>query len=159
VDPDVLSTAAALTAEERQLALIDAVIVSFPGLSRVLSPTRAIHEEHRALLATADLPTPTPEPSTGSSSTPSGTSSGNSSGTPADQWADPSASISPTPTGTPVVPATRKAALAAVIAGESVLRKQHTTAALAAAQGPLARLLAQLAAAAAQQSVLLRGAS
>lgn len=147
MDPDVLSTAAALAAEEQQLLLIDAVIVSFPGLSRILSATRAIHEEHRALLATADLPAPTPDPS------------GDSSGTPADQSVDPSASASPTPTGTPVVPATRKAALSAVVAGESALRKQHTTAALAAMDGPLARLLAQLAAAAAQQSVLLRGAS
>jgi hypothetical protein len=68
-----------------------------------------------------------------------------------------SASASPTPTPVPPVPVGRQPALVALAGSETALTQSHARDAVAARSGPLARVLASLAAASAQQASYLAG--
>jgi hypothetical protein len=142
-DPDVAVAAEALAAERRLLELISATSSRHPGLGSRLAAARAGHEAHVALLAKAS-----PDP--GSASAPPA---------PMDS-ASPSSS---TPSGSPTasqdaqVPASRRRALRAVGSAENELSAQQKQHAFASQSGAFARLLASMAAAAAQQAAVLGG--
>jgi hypothetical protein len=129
-DPDVRLAAQALAAEERQVALVDTVAGRFPALAGRLRGTRVVHERHVAVLTDAS-----PDPA-----------------------ASPTAR--PAPASRPVpVPGSPAAALRVVVDAEQVLTGRHRDWAVAAASGRLARMLAGMAAASAQQAAVLGGAA
>jgi hypothetical protein len=142
-DPDVAVAAEALDAERRLLELISATLVRHPALDSRLAAARAGHEEHVALLAKASpdpgSATSVPAPSPSGPSSPS-TAAGSPSASPAAE-----------------VPTSRRRALRAVGAAENELSAQQKQHAFASQSGAFARLLASMAAAAAQQAAVLGG--
>jgi hypothetical protein len=143
VDPDVLLAATVLADEQRLLELVDATLARFPRLTDVLTPTRDAHAAHVALLeeAAPDEPLPSASP-TEAPSTPSTTS------TPGSE-AD----------GETQVPRDRRRALREVARSEDDLALVDKRSAFAAESGAFARVLASMAASAAQQATLIRQAA
>ena len=146
-DPDVALATTVVAAERALLERVDATVRRHPRLERVLAATRAVHDAHVALLEDAvpdeddaepddpgatGLPGPEVEPD-------------------ADTEADPEAE----PT-TPRVPRDAARAVRALATAEDELVLAAKQAAFAAQSGAFARVLASLAAAAAQQSATLR---
>jgi hypothetical protein len=135
-DPDVTLLSAVLASERRLLDRVVATLRRRPDLSvaqsAALAGARATHRAHVDLLR-AGAPTESPSPSG-------------------------SGSASSTATAAPV-PGTAAAALLALAGAEADQSGSVRHAALAARSGAFARVLASMAAAAAQQAVHLRAAS
>jgi hypothetical protein len=149
VDPDVAVAAEALANQEQILELLGATGERHPGLGRALAAVVAAHEAHAALLADAVPPEVTAEPTTSPTASPAPGG--------ADTQATPeSPEGSPSPDGRRTqVPRNPARALDRVVAAERELAtatKQH---AFRARSGGFARLLASMAAAAAQHEVVL----
>jgi hypothetical protein len=128
VDPDVALVTTVLAAEQGVLDLVEAVMQRHRRLRPLLASTRDAHRVHTQLLADA-------VPKSGVS---------------------PSASSTPTPAAVPWVPADPDRALAALTRAEDDLTLVDKRSSFAAESGAFARILASMAAAAAQHSVLLR---
>ncbi|MDX6302941.1 MAG: hypothetical protein QOF53_4155 [Nocardioidaceae bacterium] len=135
-DPDVALLSAVLASEQRLLDRVVATLRRHPDLpatqSAALAGARTTHRAHVALLR-AGAPSDSPSPSV-------------------------SASASSTATATPV-PGRAAAALLALAGAEDDQSGSVRHAALAARSGAFARVLASMAAAAAQQAVHLRAGS
>jgi len=133
-DPDVALVSAALASERHLLDRVVATVRRHPDLSTTLAGARTTHRAHVRLLR-AGVPASTPTPS-------------------------PSASRSPSTTASAApVPGTAPSALLALAAAEEHLGRSVGQDALAARSGAFARVLASMAAAAAQQAVHLRAAA
>lgn len=133
-DPDVALAATVLDDEQRMLDRVLATVRRHPGLDGAVGGARAVHRRHVALLADA-VP---------------------------DSGASPSAPAGASPSVSPSVPATAVSvpdrpgpALAALARAEERLSLVGRRSAFAAESGAFARVLASMAAAAAQQAVLL----
>lgn len=130
-NPDVTLAAAVLADERAMLDRVRATTRRHPSLASALAPAEAAHRAHVRLLARAvpdeSTPSPTPSPTTSPTSTPSTT---------------------PVP-GRPVP------ALAALARAEGRLSLAGRRSSFAAESGAFARILASMAAAAAQQATTL----
>ena len=131
VDPDVLLAATVLADEQRLLDLVDATLARFPGLIDVLTAARDAHAAHVALLEEAAPDEPLPS-------------------------AGPSASSAPEPEAEAAVPHDRRRALMRLARREDDLALVDKRSAFAAESGAFARVLASMAASAAQQATLVR---
>lgn len=141
VDPDVALATGIVAAERALLEQIDATVRRHPRLERVLAATREVHDAHVTLLEDAVPPEEeASDEETAASSSPS--SEGSS---PAEEASRPRP-----------VPRDRARALRAVAGAEDELALTAKQAAFAARSGAFARVLASIAAAAAQQSAVLR---
>jgi hypothetical protein len=142
VDPDVLLAATVLADEQRLLDLVDATLARYPGLTDVLTVAGAAHAAHVELLeeAAPDEPLPSASP------------------TEPVEPADPSATSSSDPGAgaEPDVPRDRRRALLELARSEDDLALVDKRSAFAAESGAFARVLASMAASAAQQATLLR---
>ena len=146
-DPDVALADAVLAREQALLDRVLATLRAHPTTGAALRSARHAHQAHVRLLRGA-VPAPT---SGTASAAPSGTASGTSTGTPTS-----TATRTPAPRAQQVaVPAHVPAALAAVAGAEQRLAAAERGAGLHARSGPFARLLAGMAASAAQQSAHL----
>jgi hypothetical protein len=134
VDPDVAVAAVALQAQTAIIALLRATRDRHPGLGELLAPVLAAHEAHAALLADA-----------------------------APGEATPSATVSASPAGRragrPAVPARRVQAVRRLVAAEEDLTTAAKQQAFKAHSGAFARVLAAMAAAAAQNAAVLAPAA
>ncbi len=132
-DPDVALAASALAVEQRMLDLVTATQKRHPALATVLSGALAAHRAHVALLSDAvpDRPSASASPSV-------------------------SPSVAPHPQRVPARPAAALSALSRAEDRVGLAGRRH---AFAAQSGAFARVLASIAAAAAQQSVVLAGAA
>ena len=130
VDPDVLLAATVLADEQRVLDLVDATIARFPRLEDALSPARDAHTAHIALLqdAAPDEPLPT---------------------------AGPSDTATEAPERSFEVPPDRRRAVKRLARHEEDLALIDKRSAFAAESGAFARVLASMAASAAQQAAVL----
>lgn len=135
-DPDVALAASVRAAEQGLVDRIDAAVAAHPRLKRVLAATRDVHTAHVDLLAEAAPDGPVPSASPGASD--------GSSPTPGDE---------PAP-----VPGDPARALRALARHEDTLSLADKRSAFAAESGGFARVLASMAAAAAQQAAVLRAA-
>jgi hypothetical protein len=141
VDPDVLLAATVLADEQRLLDLVDATLARFPGLTDVLTGPRDAHAAHVELLEEAAPDEPLPSASPTDPVAP----------------ADPSAAAPDTDAGAePEVPRDRRRALLELARSEDDLALVDKRSAFAAESGAFARVLASMAASAAQQATLLR---
>lgn len=133
--PDVALAAAVLVDEQAMLDRVLATARRYPRLAGTLAEARTAHRAHVALLTRA-----VPED---------------------DRPGSPSASpsVPAAPRRRPVVPADPGAALAVLATAESRLTAVDQRSALAAESGPFARVLASMAAAAAQQAFALMAAA
>lgn len=127
-DPDIAVAAEVLVAEQSVLDALTAVVDRHPDLAPMLSPLTEAHRAHTTLLAEAapDRP-PTASPG-------------------------PTATSSPTPFTVPTRPQSALRRLATLERDLSTTDKRH---AFAAQSGAFARLLASIAASAAQHGVVL----
>ncbi len=132
IDPDVLLAADVLAAERAVLQRVDDTIAAFPRLAPALAGVRATHTAHVDLLEQATPPKRAPSPSP--SDTPSA--------------AEPAR-----------VPGRLDVAVRALAGAEEELSTSEKQSAFAAESGVFARALASMAAAAAQQAVLVREAA
>lgn len=153
IDPDVALAATVLADEQRMVDLIDATVEEHPGLRESLAQAREVHVTHVELLndavpegATAAV-SPAASPSVSPDVTPSPEES-------PDGSADGSANDSPGASSSPV-PRRRRDALEELASAEDALALLDKRSAFAAQSGALARVLASMAAAAAQQAVLV----
>lgn len=131
VDPDVLLAATVLADEQRLLDLVDATLARFPRLTDVLTAARDAHAAHVALLEEAAPDEPLPS-------------------------AGPSASSAAEPEAEAAVPQDRRRALMRLARREDDLALVDKRSAFAAESGAFARVLASMAASAAQQATLVR---
>lgn len=140
-DPDVALAATVLADEQRLIDRIDATVARHQQLAALLTDPRAAHEAHVALLrdAAPDEPAPSPESSPGSSP---------SADAPRAEDTD----------RTPRAPRDPLRALRALARDEDDLALVDKRSAFAAESGAFARVLASMAASAAQHAVLLRTA-
>jgi hypothetical protein len=137
-DPDVLLAASVLADERELLERVKATTRRHPALKGDLAGARAAHRAHVKLLARA-VPKETASPSPSAS---------------------PSATESPTaPPRRAPVPAKPGPALAALARAEDGLSHRGRRSAFAARSGAFARVLASMAAAAAQQATELSSAA
>jgi hypothetical protein len=136
-DPDVSLAATVLAAEQALIDRVDATLDAHPRLARLLAGTRATHAAHVDLLAAAAPDSPVPS----SSSSPS-----------------PAASATSGPEPAPRVPRDAAQALRALARHEDELSLEDKRSAFTAQSGSFARVLASMAASAAQQSAVLRAA-
>jgi hypothetical protein len=135
VDPDVLLAATVLADEQRLLDLVEATLARFPGLTDVLTAARDAHTAHVALLEEAAPDEPLPSASPTASTTPDA--------------ADDTESDDE-------VPRDRRRALMRLARREDDLALVDKRSAFAAESGAFARVLASMAASAAQQATLVR---
>lgn len=144
-DPDATVASMALANEQATLDAVEATAARHPQLAEILAPVIAAHNEHLGLLADA-APDPATDAATGSGAIDSGAA----------------ASSSPNPSG-PAEPGPRRyrvprapqAALAGLSAREQNLSTSTKRHAFVAQSGAFARLLASMAASAAQHAVVL----
>jgi hypothetical protein len=141
-DPDVTLAATVLAGEQEILDRLTATVRRHPGLRTRLSPAEAAHRAHVRLLTDAVPDKVTP--STTASASPTST---------------PTASASLTPTAGPVVPGHPGPALAVLAREEGRLSLLDKRSSFAAESGAFARVLASMAAAAAQHAVVLTAAA
>lgn len=143
-DPDVTLAATVLGGEQAILDRLAATVRRHPGLRARLSPAQTAHRAHVRLLTDAvpDKATPsataTPSPTPTPASTPSG---------------------SPSPADTLVIPGHPGAALAILAREEGRLSLLDKRSSFAAESGAFARVLASMAASAAQHAVVLTAAA
>jgi hypothetical protein len=166
VDPDVAVAAAALAEQRAMVTLLRTTLDRHGGLAGDLGPLLTTHEAHVALLADAVPPGVGATPSAavpGDTETPATPLSPSAADTPSAGRSDPAPSRGPSAGPSDdlsegaQVPRRPREALAAVAASEhrlSLATKQH---AFAAESGAFARVLASMAAAAAQHSAVLTG--
>jgi hypothetical protein len=141
-DPDVALAATVLAAEQDLLDRVERTLAAHPRLEPLLGTTRDGHAAHVDLLAEAapKSPAASAAPSASALQSPSGTAEpGEDSGT--------------------HVPHDAGRAVRALARAEEALGAANRTSAFSAESGAFARVLAGMAAAAAQQSVVLRAAS
>lgn len=136
VDPDVALAATVLAHEQAVLALVLAILEQHPDLEPTLSTARSAHRAHVDLLQDA-VPDDVRVPATGATSP------------------GVSPSVSPTVTPAPRVPARLPVAIRAVATAEDRLALVDRRSSFAAESGAFARVLASMAAAAAQQAAAL----
>lgn len=146
VDPDVTLATGVVAAERALLEQIAATVRRHPALERVLGATREVHDAHVALLedavpTEADAAEETEETAASDPESPSG---------------EPGEGTDAGSSSRRRVPRDRARALRAVATAEDELALTAKQAAFAAQSGAFARVLASMAAAAAQQSALLR---
>lgn len=142
-DPDVALAAEVLGAEQAMIDLISATVVAHPRLGPALQAATAVHTAHVDLLAEAAPPD--------TDASPSQAASDQASDPP---FADPSeAAAGPDDRG---VPKDAARALLRLAHAEEDLSQADKTSAFSAESGSFARVLASMAAAAAQQSAVLR---
>jgi hypothetical protein len=134
-DPDVALVTGVLTAEQGVLDLVESVLARHRDLRTLLTSTRDVHRAHIELLAAA-VPT-----------------DGKASDSPS---SSASASASVSPSAAVPVPSRPAQALTVVVRAEDQLCLVDKRSAFAAESGAFARILASMAAAAAQQSARLR---
>lgn len=146
-DPDVLLATTVVAAVRAMLEQVDATVRRHPRLERVLAGTRAVHDAHVALLEDAVPDDADAQPEATGAPAPSSPHT--------DADADPGADPEAEP-ATPRVPRDAARAVRAVATAEDELALTAKQAAFAAQSGAFARVLASLAAAAAQQSATLR---
>jgi hypothetical protein len=139
-DPDVALAAQVLSAEQAVLDRVEQTLAAHPRLERLLGPVRDGHAAHVDLLAEA------------APDEPDASASGSPSPGAVLSEADESAETSGR------VPRDAARALRAVAEAEDELSRSNRTSAFTAQSGSFARVLASMAAAAAQQSVVLRAA-
>jgi hypothetical protein len=138
-DPDVALAATVLTAEQAMLDRVVATVRRHPGLAPGLAALESAHRAHVRLLTDA-VPDDARSRATASASA--------------------SASASPAPSAVPPeVPARPGPALALLAGEEARLSRVDKRTAFAAESGAFARVLASMAAAAAQQAVALNAAA
>jgi hypothetical protein len=135
-DPDVPLAAAVLAAEQSLVDRVDATLAAHPRLERVLAATRDVHAAHVDLLADAAPGGGSPSPSAGASA-----------GSPP---------ATEEPPQVPQVPRDPARALRALARHEDELSLADKRNAFSAESGSFARVLASMAAAAAQQAAVLR---
>jgi len=154
VDPDVVVASHTLAAEQAMLDRVGAVIARHPGLQPRLSTVAVVHQAHVQLLTRAVPGSASPSgTATGTASpSPTGTASPSSSGSASPTTGPSSASPGPDTTEVPRKPADAVRWLADHENALCLFDKQQ---AFTARSGAFARLLASMAAAAAQQAVLL----
>lgn len=143
-DPDVALAATVLADEQAMLDRIAATVARHPGLDGRLAAARAAHQAHVDLLTKAVPDEARKSPSAAPS-----------------QDASPSVSpsVSPAPAGTPAVPARPPRALAVLAKEEDRLSLVGRRSAFSAQSGAFARVLASMAASAAQHAVALADAA
>lgn len=149
-DPDVTLAATVLAGEQAILDRLTATVRRHPRLRARLSPAEAAHRAHVRLLtdavpdkvtpSTTASPSPTPSPTPGP--TPTSTDSG-----------------SPAPKPPPAVPGHPGPALAVLAHEEGRLSLLDKRSSFAAESGAFARVLASMAASAAQHAVVLTTAA
>lgn len=139
LDPDVAVASMALANEQSALDAIEATGIRHPELAEILAPVIAAHSEHVRLLAEAAPATSAPAADTGAAASPSPSPSG-----PAEQSAHRYR-----------VPREPQAALTSLSANEQALSTSTKRHAFVAKSGAFARLLASMAASAAQHAVVL----
>lgn len=147
VDPDVVVAGDTLAAEREMLDAVTATMARHSGLQPLLAPVAAVHQAHVELLTRA-VPGSAPSPSSSPSSLAS------PSAAPPGSPAGPSPSASPT--GSPAttdVPRDPDRAVRRLARQEDKLSLFDRQQAFTARSGAFARLLASMAAAAAQQAV------
>lgn len=153
IDPDVAVAAQSLEEQETVLALVEATLQRHRALTGVLAPVAATHRAHVAVLRRA-LPAGTrpssPPPSPASSPPSSAPSSAPSSPPSSPRSSPPSAGGR-----APSVPRAPGQALRQVVVAEQDLRTSTKQHAETARGGAFARVLGSMAAAAAQQAVVL----
>ncbi len=142
VDPDVALAATVLADEQALLDRVDATIARHPDLEATLASARTAHQAHVDLLQDA-VPDDARVQADGA-------------GPSVSPSVSPSVAASPT---TPRVPARAPVALRAVATAEDRLALVGRRSAFAAESGAFARVLASMAAAAAQQAVTLAAAA
>ncbi|MGZ4466707.1 MAG: hypothetical protein ACXVW0_15195 [Nocardioides sp.] len=147
VEPDVALAGTVLAEEQAVLDRVLATLAAFPGLRGTLAGAEEAHRRHVALLKDA-VPHGLGAPSASATAPSPASASPSPSATPA----------TPAPTG-PRVAADRGRALSALARAEDALTLSAKRAAFAAESGAFARVLASMAAAAAQQAVVLRGST
>lgn len=146
VDPDVTLATTVVAAERALLERIDATVRRHPRLERTLAAAREVHETHVALLEDAVPEEPErAEPTVSADPADPTAAASEAEAEPDDEDVDPSR-----------VPRDRARALRAVATAEDELALAAKQAAFAAQSGAFARVLASMAAAAAQQSAVLR---
>lgn len=145
VDPDVTLATTVVAAERALLERIDATVRRHPRLERTLAAARDVHETHVALLEDAVPEEPEPAEPTASADPADPSAGAGSEAGPDDEDA-----------GAGRVPRDRTRALRALATAEDELALAAKQAAFAAQSGAFARVLASMAAAAAQQSAMLR---
>ncbi|HET6626128.1 MAG TPA: hypothetical protein VFG63_07045 [Nocardioidaceae bacterium] len=136
-DPDIAVAAEALAGEQKVLDAVTASTARHHDLASVLSPVAQAHRAHVRLLAEATPPEASVSPS-------------------------PDSAVSDVPSGAPTpfrVPGRADAALRRIAALEQHLSTENKQHAFAAQSGAFARLLASMAASAAQHAVVLDGAA
>ena len=157
VDPDVVVAGDTLAAEREMLEAIDATMARHQGLQPLLTPVAAVHQAHVDLLtravpgsSTSPSANPSASPSAGPSflASPSAAPPGSPAG--ASPSGSPSGSASPSTSGVPRDPDRALRRLARHEDRLSLFDKQQ---AFTARSGAFARLLASMAAAAAQQAM------
>jgi hypothetical protein len=142
-DPDLALAAEVRREEQDALDLIEATQQRHPDLTDALATAAEIHASHVALLAdAADAGESAAPVVPGTSADGGGTGS-------------PSPSGSPSAEATPRVPANRRRAVRQVVQQEQELATRGRQHAFQAQSGAFARVLASMAAAAAQQAVVL----
>jgi hypothetical protein len=141
-DPDVALAATVLAAEQDLLDRVERTLAAHPGLEGLLGPTRDGHAAHVDLLAEAAPKSPAPSASSSASALPA-----------------PSGSAAPTEGSGAHVPRDAGRAVRALARAEDDLGVENRTSAFSAESGAFARVLASMAAAAAQQAVVLGAAS
>jgi hypothetical protein len=141
-DPDVALAATVLAAEQDLVARVERTLAAHPRLERLLGPTRDGHAAHVDLLAEAAPKSPAATASPSVSALPS-----------------LSGSASPTETDDAHVPRDAGRAVRALARAEDELGAANRASAFSAESGAFARVLASMAAAAAQQAVVLGAAS
>ena len=153
VDPDVVVAGDTLAAEREMLEAIDATMARHQGLQPLLTPVAAVHQAHVDLLTRA-VPGSSTSPSANPSASPSFLASPSAAppGSPAgaSPSGSPSGSASPSTSGVPRDPDRALRRLARHEDRLSLFDKQQ---AFTARSGAFARLLASMAAAAAQQAM------
>jgi len=157
VDPDVVIAGDTLSAEQAMLHRLEAAMARHQGLRPLLAPVAAVHQAHAALLTQAvpGSASPSPSDSFSASGSPSGSASAATS-SPASPDPTPSATASAGPAqAAPEVPRKPDRTLRWLAGHESDLSLFDKQQAFTARSGAFARLLASMAAAAAQQAVLL----
>lgn len=149
VDPDVVVAGDTLAAEREMLDAIDATMARHQGLEPLLTPVAAVHRAHVELLTRAVPESPSASPSASPSflASPSAAPPGSPAG--ASPASSPSGSASPSSSRVPRDPDRAVRRLARHEDRLSLFDKQQ---AFTARSGAFARLLASMAAAAAQQA-------
>lgn len=149
VDPDVVVAGDTLAAERAMLEAVNATVARHEGLQPLLTPVAAVHQAHVTLLTRA-VPGSPPSPSAGASSLASPSAAPPGSPVGASPAANPSGSTSASAPGVPRDPDRAVRRLARHEDRLSLFDRQQ---AFTARSGAFARLLASMAAAAAQQAV------